>query len=280
MKRHVAVVLASVLWATSACAAPTADDALTKEMASRISKRVAPAKVRIVGPLTLAVSKDGKEALTINIDRVAEFCRTNQQQDCEDLKSRFVAATLDADADGAISRTNLRLVVRASDYVEGVSSMFAETPGKVPLTGKFVQGISLVLLADFPKTARATNADDLRALALNREEAWAIGRKNMVDHLPALPTPKALSGGLIAIENMDYAASIMLADGWDDLSAAVGPGLFVAVPDDNFALIGVENDAARLTKLKELVRDHFGRAQRGVSPLIYRRVDGNWVPIE
>jgi hypothetical protein len=280
MKRPAIGILAAALFATSVCASRTSDDALTTEMAARIAKNVAPAKVRVTESLTLAISHGGQDSITINLDRIVEFCRTNEADACEDFKSRFVAATSDADAETAISRTNLRLVVRAADYVDGINSMFADTPGRTILTDKFVQGISLVLLADFPKTARATNADDLRTLGLSRDEAWMLGRKQMIEHLPAIPTAKALSNGLVAITDVDYAASIMLADGWDQLSASIGPGLFLAVPDDNFALVGVENDASRLTKVKGLVRDHFTRAERGISPLVYRRVGGMWVPVD
>jgi hypothetical protein len=280
MKQQAIGLAIGVLFATSACAAPTTEDMLTKEMATRFAKKLAPAKVTIVEPLTLAVNHDGQDNLTINLDRIADFCRTNEKNACEDFKLRFLAASADVNAEPAIARTNLRLAVRASEYVDGIGSMFADTPGRVVLTEKFVPGISLILLADFPKTARATNSDDLRTLGLSRGEAWSIGRRQMLDSLPAIPTSKALSNGFIVIADVDYAASIMLADGWDDLSVSVGPGLFLAVPDDNFALIGVENDSLRLTKLKELVRDHFGRAQRGISPLVYRRERGKWVPAD
>ena len=276
---HALALAATVFFGTAACEASTMDDAITSEMADRIGRKVAPATVKIVSPLTLAMSRDGQEATTINLDRVAEFCRSNEKDDCESIKLQFVASASDADANPAVSRSNLRLVVRASEYVAGIISMFADKPGSVPVTDTFVPGISLVLMVDFPTTARAVNADDLRALKLTRDEAWALGRQQLTEHLPALPTATALSKGLVAITDIDYAASILLVDGWDALSKAVGPGLFVAVPDDNFALIGIEDDITRTAKIKKLVRDHYGRAQRGVSPLVYRRLESKWVPV-
>jgi hypothetical protein len=280
MRRVLLALLAMPFIASPVGASPRSDRALSKEMAGRLGKSLAPAKVKITGPLSLSISRNGKVSSTVNLDRVALFCDANSKSDCEEMKARFVAASIDVDSNPTITKSNLRLVVRSSDYVKETSLIFGAEPNKIPMSAELTEGISLLLLADFPRTARAINPDDLQTLNLKRDEAWAIGRKQMVEHLPAIPTRNALLSGLVAITDVDYAASIMLADGWDDLSASVGPELFLAVPDDNFVLVGIESNPTRVSKLKELIRDHFGRAQRGISPLVYRRVTGKWVPID
>jgi hypothetical protein len=275
-----AVAIASLAVAFAGCAEARRVDpaALTREMAATLRQKLPSAKITIEGPLTLKVEGDVSMAGQVNLDRVFAFCSENAAADCAVMKRDFVSGIVESQSETVVTKASLRLVVRPQEYVDEMQvAMTAAGKGQRVISIPVADGLAAVLMADFPRSARTVSSDDLPDLSLEQEEALTLAKAQLLRALPPLPAAAEVRKTLTGVTDVDYAASIMLSDGWDALAKEVGPGLFLAIPDDRFALIGVADGTAAIAKLRSMVADDFKRAQRGISPEIYRRMGGKWV---
>jgi hypothetical protein len=179
-----------------------------------------------------------------------------------------------------LTRAQLRVAVRSTDFCDHLATLEAERPGQRPLTRPGpAAGLCTVLMADYPNRMRTVPGEDLPALELDAAAAWALAERQT---LAALPAPESLEGldrSLVVVTDMDYVPSLILAgEGWR--RAAAGGELLLAVPTDGFAVVARRANVPDLAQFRAAVRENFETGERGISPHIYRWTAGGWVVAE
>ncbi len=263
-------------------ATPAAEHSLVQRAAAAIRKASPDAVVTIVDARTLTIKIKGRDAGTINTDRVDQYCAVNTAAACEVERATFVrniAATTTTNYEG-VTRAQLRVVVRGDDYVASYKAALDQGKHGALVTRPVAPGVTAMLAADFPASTRMINTGDLDALGLTVETAMALGEKQTVADLPPVPRLAELKGKLVAVSGFDYGASLMLLpERWHDLADASAGSLFVAIPSDGEVIIGIAGKDD-LPKLRTVVADSYGHASRGISPLIYRWSPQGWIVAE
>jgi len=272
------VLLAAVLITPAAAA-----QSLRDETVAAVHAAVPDAVITIVDPLSIKVKRPSGHEIQINLDRITSFCDANSADDCAAEKQHFLAGIVEGlTIDDTVAPTQLRLLVRGNDYIaayvrETASLGKDAEPPDPPVTMNFAEGVSLILAADFPTTTRMVNASTLKTLGLNRDQAFALGTRQVLASLPKIPTAEELDGKLMSFPDLDYGASMLLEpDRWRSLAVATGGRLFVAIPADNDVLIGTVESDEDLRKLEKLVADSYAAAGRGISPFVYRWSPSGW----
>lgn len=175
---------------------------------------------------------------------------------------------------------SLRLVIREAGYAAHRNRILAERGAKEEDAIFFLpyaKGLELILVADRPNSANPWMQRDLDLYQVTQDEIMGLGRRQVLAILPPLPSAQQVAGGVVALPKAHYLASLMLADGWDDLDTALDGNLLVAVPSDDLLLvIDAREDDVRAA-LPGFVKAKFDDASRAISPLIYRRQGGLWV---
>jgi hypothetical protein len=115
----------------------------------------------------------------------------------------------------------------------------------------------------------------LAKLGIDEDTAWTLAERQTIRRLPPLPTLEQLKTDAVAFENQEYGASLLvrLTD-WSNLSAKVGPELFVTAVSDQFVFVGIMPDGAGFEKFRKTVADDCKHQQRCVSPNMYRYREG------
>lgn len=175
---------------------------------------------------------------------------------------------------------SLRLVIRAAGYAAERNQILAERGAKgdeAIFSTAFASGLELIIVADDPSTSRPWMQHHLNLYQVSQKEIMELGRKQVLAILPSLPSKEDVVGGVVMIPKTDHLASLMLADGWDDLDRALDGNLVVAVPSDDVLIVADGTRPEILAKLPGFVNHQYAEAHRAVSHLLYRRKDGRWI---
>ncbi len=175
---------------------------------------------------------------------------------------------------------SLRLVVREAGYATQRNRLLAERGAKgdeAIFSTPYATGLELVVVADRKTVSSAWMQRDLDLYKMTQDEVMTLARRQVLAVLPSLPPKEAVAGGVVMVPQMDYLASLMLADGWDDLDRALGGKLIVAVPSDDVLIVADASAPDIRAKLPDFVRQEHADANRSVSPLLYRRAGAQWV---
>ena len=191
--------------------------------------------------------------------------------------------TTPTDAEVEAELSSLRLVVRDAGYAARRNRILAERgaqPDDAIFATPYATGLELLVVADSAQSGRPWMLRDFARVQLTHDEVMTRARRQVLALLPPLPTAEKLVGNVVAFPKADYLASLMLADGWDDLDAALDGHMRVVVPADDLLMAIDAREADLRTQLPAFVRAKFDDANRAISPLIYRRQNGAWVAVE
>lgn len=277
-----AALLAIAVFAAAqpAAAAPASEEELTRIMADRLRRALPDRTVRIVGPLQLDVAGSGSsEPTQMNLDRVWNVCRGSSEADCEAVSERFITAMQEASIEHPpIVSGQLRLMVRTADYCAQVRRLFEERGQGAPLARSGPADLCTIMVADYPTTMRMVRPDDLPALNLDADRAWALAGRQTLDALPDPPDLAFEEGGFAIVAGQDYTPSVILDEaGWRALAAARGP-ILMAVPEDGAVVIARAAEAdPRL--FRDAIRDAAAGAERPISSRIYRWTERGWAVV-
>jgi hypothetical protein len=275
--------IAVLLWAVPIEAAVPPEADFTQDMLNRIKSLAPNVVLEVAGPLSLHVISGPQAGSQINFDRIAAFCEHNDNASCEAQKQEFASkmASSLATSDYGVTRERLRVVVRNAQYVAGANSEIGTGPSGSLVFAPLSADLDLVLAADFPETTRLVNEGDLKTLGLTREQAMALGTKQVLAALPPLPDSKTLASAVVVIPGQDYGASYLLAsDEWRSRARTVTRVMWIAVPADERVVVGVARSVEELSRLKSVVAQDYTSAPRGISPLIFYWTDGGWLPLK
>jgi hypothetical protein len=274
--RRMMIALATLPLLAAASPVVVNHDQLTSEVATRIAKSAPNVKVSIQSPLTLKLIGGVHGEATIHLDRVASFCAANSPEDCEAQKTQFIEGVAEgATNEFPVTRDNLRVVVRSAEYAAAMQEALGKG-GRKLVTRPVGDGLVALLASDNPKTTRMVATADLEPLGLSEQNAYEMGRKNVLATLPKLPTAAELERGILVFAGQDYDASLLLADGWKELAEQTKGRLFVSVTSDNFVAAGVAEDGDMVRQLRSAAEAGFRSADRAISPEVFRWGDTGW----
>lgn len=274
-----------MIWSTAlslvlalAAATQPSEEALTSAVADRMREAFPGRTVRIAGPLQLELLESAAgEPIRINLDRVWNVCRNGDEEACEETSARFVAAMTEASVEHPpVVSGQLRLMVRTRDYCDGVRRLFSED-NATPLTRDGPADLCTAIVADYPTTMRILRRDDLPALNLDADQAWALAGRQTLDTLPD-PPALAFEDGFAIVAGQDYGPSIILDNsGWRALAQARGD-LLMAVPEDQVVVVAREAEVDP-SAFREAIRRAAVGAERPISSNIYRWTERGWETI-
>jgi hypothetical protein len=280
--RRAALLLAALTLAAPAAAQAKYEAAFTRDMAARFGAALPGRTLTITGALEISAGEtEDYESLTINVGRIFNFCATATPQECEASRTHYVAEVAGAltEQTAPITREQLRVIVRHTDFCRDLER--TDRPQLLQAIHRAVPapGLCAVLMADYPTRMRSVGEEDLAALGLDPGAAWALAVQQTLAGLPDPGAIELTGGNLVAITEMDYVPSLLLAgDGWRRL--ARGGEIVVAVPSDGLMLVSRRAVLQPIEGFRTAVREDFETAERGISPLLYRWTEAGWVVVE
>lgn len=176
----------------------------------------------------------------------------------------------------------LRLVLRNKAYIDSRNAavLKLDDPKSVIVSTPFSPSVVLILVSEQELSSLQIAEHHLVTLNLSREDAIALGRKQVLAQLPTLPGPADFVEGVVVSPKIDYVASLLLTDGWEQLDDALKGRLVAAVPsDDQVILANVDSDKM-LEKLKTFVANAYTDASRSISQSLFVRENGAWVELK
>lgn len=176
----------------------------------------------------------------------------------------------------------LRLVLRNRAYIESRNAAILklDDPKSVVVSTPFSPSVVLVLVSEQELSSLQISEHHLADLKISREDAIALGRKQVLAQLPSLPEPADFTEGVVVSPTIDYVASLLLVDGWEKLDGALNGRLVAAVPSDDQVILANVDSEKMLEKLKTFVANAYASANRSVSQSLFVRENGAWVELK
>lgn len=227
-------------------------------------------------PLVIEIANAQWSNGQLYLHRVFAFCETASAADCEAAKQRMIAA-VNSPPPTAQSK-NLRVIVRGEEYIAYAQAKAAKEKQPWFFVRKIGDDLYEALALDGPNVIGLASAADLRDMKLKPEEAWAIARRQTRAILPPMPEPGAYLMDTVTFEGPEYISAVLAdTDYWTKLRDLIGPDLFITVTTDQFVLSSLLGAGPSMDRFAEAVAEDCKRAERCISPHIYRFENGMWV---
>jgi uncharacterized protein YtpQ (UPF0354 family) len=230
----------------------------------------------VKGPLTLGLGE-----LQANLDRIFAFCK-REQGSCQPEVDRYVqgAAQVHRDRTAPLQREAIRVVVRASQYIQAAQASLGGQAAQIQ-TRPFVEGLISLPVLDSPRTVRILGSKDNSQLGLSEAEMYELGLANLRTTLkPLMEVAKAAGPGQIGRIAGDYDPSrVLLHETWEPLAKAQGGVLIVAIPTTDTLFYVGENTSVAVDALRALVKNVMSRAPNSLSDVLLRWTPSGWEPL-
>lgn len=254
------------------------EQAFTAGMLARLRTALPGAELRIVPgePLTIRKGKDDAEdGGLFYLNRIYEFCRNNNAEECEKVKADYVRK-LTAPPPVA-AQANLRVIVRDRQYLDYVLSIM-KTPDTQPLYRQIGDDLFALLAIDSPEATSIANRATLSRLKLDEGTAWTLALRQTRDVLPPFPAARLARHQPVLFQDYEYLASLLaFADEWNAAAPTAGPDMFVTAVSDNLVFVGFLPHGPQLDKFRASVAADCKAQPRCITPNVYRLRDGRWV---
>lgn len=269
-----ALVSPSIVHAQSV---PLEEAAFTEYLANLLRREVGESAVVVKGPLTLGLGE-----LQANLDRVFAFCR-REKASCDAELDRYVkgAAQVHKDRTAPPQRDAVRVVVRASQYVQAAQSSVGGQGAQIQ-PRPFAEGLVSLPVLDSPRTVRMLGSTDNAKLGLSEAEVYDLGLRNLRATLkPLMEVAKVAGPGQIGrIVGDTYDPSrLLLHDTWEPLSKEQRGGLIVAIPATDAVFYIGEDTPIAIDALRALVKNVQARAPNRLSEVLLRWTATGWEPV-
>ncbi|WP_374530804.1 hypothetical protein, partial [Novosphingobium sp.] len=227
-------------------------------------------------PLVLEVSGAQWSNAQLYLHRVYAYCETASAADCEAAKQRMIAAV--SSPPPVAQPRNLRVIVRGEDYIAYAQAKAAKEKQPWFFVRKIGDDLYEALALDGPNVIGLASAADLRDMKLKPDEAWAIARRQTRAILPPMPEAGYYLMDTVTFEGPEYMSAVLAdTDYWQKLRDLIGPDLFITVTTDQFVLASLLAAGPSMDRFAEAVAEDCKRAERCISPHIYRFENGMWV---
>lgn len=268
--------------AQSADTVPTNATDFTNYMTGQLKQALTDYEVTIVSPLTIRIAKPGSNAgLTANLDRMHDFCASNQNG-CTQMLQSFVAqaaATLKNVNLATVDPSMLRAVVRPKMYVEGLRKQIGDSRVAEMATEDLGGDLTIICYIDFPTAARPAMMADFDKLGISKEAALSKGKENVAAILGSLSTSvKELREREIGTLSGNYYESSLLAlhDAWADTAERFNGELIVAVPAADKLLYAKRTDSRSVDALRTLAAQVARQSDRPLSQSVFHWTKDGW----
>lgn len=264
---------------SSAIAAPSSDEAFTREILRKLQMAVPTHHFEYRKPLELCDTTPGGKSLgNIYLDRVSQFAHSNPDVAdlaIDDYVSKIGQAI--ADRERPISREDLRLAVRNHSVIQ--RSLAALGAGSKAAYPRSLAGdLDIVPVIDSPASIRYLGQRDLATLELSQQQAEAIAMRNMrLLQKPLADITKTPPRNGIGIINEEYAASRLIwPEDWANLAKSAGGNLVVMAPTYDTVIYGAGTTAIQVDALRSLGLNIAKHSQVPLSATVLRLTHEGW----
>ena len=276
-----AIGLALAAQLAAAQEAPPGDEnGFTAFVAERLRRAMPDLGFRQAGPLGVdATGPEGRLAGRLGMERLWQFCTRNGER-CAQTIDEYVSGITEIlrEQTSPIAPAKIRLVVRAEDYVAQARRQMAE--GKAELLARpLAPGLWAIPVVDSPRSMRVVVKQDLRALKLDEEALFELGRRNLREQLKPLkdvarvPRP----GDVGRLGEDDYESSrLLLHAEWAELAERMKHQLVVMVPASNLLIYGEASNVQALEGLRALGREAARGSERPLSLTVLKWTVAGW----
>ena len=256
---------------------PLTPDGFTNHVAGVLNADRPPAPIRVVAPLTLEERTPTGQRMQLNLDRIYALCRTDQGR-CPEIVAAYASQARMMLRQSATSPTlaGLRVAIRPENYVRNL-------PGAagVPASSQSLPpGLVALIYMDEPTSMRLLSFNDLQALRLSDDQAFATALQNTSRALPPLDQviKPLLPGQIDGFRGGAYESSrlLLLAD-WSKVAAQFGGRLLVAIPSADELLYANGAGSMALPRLSALAHTRFAQAERPTSASVFEWRSTGWV---
>jgi hypothetical protein len=254
---------------------PRDEAGFTDFVAAELRKQLSDTEIVVKGPLTLGLGD-----LQANLDRIFNFCRANPDG-CTAQIDNYAKGTAEAyrDQHAPPTKEAVRLVVRTSEYVDGVRAA-AKGPKPMQMQPRpLVEGLYVLPVIDNPRTVRLLGESDNAKLGLSADEIFDLGVANLKAELaPLMDVAKVAVPGSIGqlVGNVYNPSRMILLDSWAPLAKAQGGVLIVAIPATDAVFYVGEDKPAAIDALRTLTKTVMARAPSKLSGDLYRWRASGW----
>ncbi|AKF02935.1 hypothetical protein DB32_000083 [Sandaracinus amylolyticus] len=262
--------------ATYAEAARSGDELGYTRRAAHELGRASGLAVHVAAPRVLTV-RTAQGDSEISLARPYASC-VREPADCDAITSEYlasVAAMVRRSAeDGAARPERLRLALRHEETIAAYRAQL----GDELIARPFVADLHVVVLVDFPESARPLLRSELPSITLDEEQAYELARRNVLEELGPMPVDaSALQPGTAAglSEGRFYESSRLLdVDALSALERGTGAAILLVVPTNDIVILASAADPTALLALTEIGAQVASRASRTLSTVVLRFTGG------
>jgi uncharacterized protein YtpQ (UPF0354 family) len=140
--------------------------------------------------------------------------------------------------------------------------------------------LTIVYAQDTPRNVQYLTSDNLAALKLDLKQLGLLACANLKRLLPE-PDIRADNGLYRIMAGGNYDACLLLLDDfWDIAKIEVDGELIAAVPARDFLMVTGSGDASQVARLKQTAQSVASKAPYRLSPNLFVRRHGHFVPYE
>ena len=177
------------------------------------------------------------------------------------------------------ARSDIRVIVRSSVYVEALRKQAIDRQAPQPIVRPLAGDLWLICVIDLPRQVNMLTDRDLEKLGLSQDEAIALGKENVAADLPPGSTViSPLTPGAIGyiIGHFYEASRLLMHEDWAALSQEMNGQLVVALPVPEGILYIEGRDRAALEALTRVAEATAKDDQRRISTQLLRWVPDGW----
>lgn len=180
----------------------------------------------------------------------------------------------------ALARSDLRVIVRSAGYVAALRAQ-AGMHRKLELIARPLAGeLWVICVIDLPNQINMLTDSDMGKLGLSRDEAIAVGTRNVAAELPpgsAIIFPPPSRDAISNITGHFYESSrLLMHEDWAALSQEMNGRLVVSVPLPETVLYIEGKDRADLDALRRVAEATAKDDPRKISTQLFRWVPEGW----
>jgi hypothetical protein len=256
-------------------AIPKDVDGFTAALADRFASELPDAKVKVRGPLVLAVTIGG-ETTQLPLDNAWEFCGRDRRK-CAKFIKEFVTAraAMLTDPSTPVKATDVRAIVRDQIYIDEMRRAQAGKPDSAGIVRPLVGRLWLICVIDHPNGVSTMGQHDLVALGLSEDQAirnLSATLKLLVADTKILPK----WGVKMAAGDFYEASRMLLHDDWAAMSKAAHGNLMVAVPETHILIYGDGGLNGDRAALRAVAEAYATQAPKPISPALYHWTETGW----
>ncbi|MDB5411411.1 MAG: hypothetical protein JWL84_6323 [Rhodospirillales bacterium] len=272
----------TLLSTPASAAPPPGAEGFTDYFLTKLSGTMPTAMLKILGPLTIEIRYGNGAIGTTHLNRVWQFCAANAPPDCEQAVDRLVGqVSVEPQPHRMLDPSTVRVAVRTLEMVRNSQRVAGTEIGAKIVAAPPAGDLQIVCMLDQPTTIRYMLEADLAELGLTKDEAIALGTKNLAANLKPLFEVLMNTPGEATADATgdDYESGrVVLHDDPDlvRLSHDWGDRLIVAVPGTHTMLFADGRRINALPAMRAAVREEMTQAERPISATLLLWTKTGW----